>query len=298
MPNDLDRMFAALSADADAARLAPAATVRRRADRRLAMQSVAGVAAVAVLATGAITGTRFVLTARDGGTPNPPAQSAPAVVPPITEAPSNPPSDPPSTAPSSAESTPPANPSGAPARSIPRSVPDRAFLQPADWPGDLEGPTRQDTAESPEICGTSWGSDDRIGVRATASMLFRGENTPSDYVPDGTISHTVTVYRGDGAEQFLDELRKAVLDCAGHRSLGSVDAGDDSVLVRIAVPGYADDGSPVDGENVAYLGATRVGDSVAMVEVRGWESASSEQAESETFTRKAADRLEAWRDRP
>lgn len=62
MPNDdLTRAFAALSGDAGHARLAPAAAVRKRGDRRTLTRSLAGVAAAAVLVAGVLVGPRLVL---------------------------------------------------------------------------------------------------------------------------------------------------------------------------------------------------------------------------------------------
>lgn len=56
MANDVDDLFTALAADAGRARLAPAATIRRRADRGTLARSAAGALALVLLAGGVAAG--------------------------------------------------------------------------------------------------------------------------------------------------------------------------------------------------------------------------------------------------
>jgi hypothetical protein len=304
MSNDVERMFASLAEDAGRARLAPAADVRRRADRRLAVQSVAGVAAVAVLVTGVTVGARTVLADPDRSPvvpvesvapgPSAPAPGPSAITPPAKTSPSSPSSRPPSSRP----------PSSAPAPSIPDSIPARAFVQKADWDGDVvDGPTRT-AHEIPQLCGTKLPSDDLIGVRATAVLSFRAPGVPDEYTPNGTVHDTVTVYRGAGARDFLRDLRDAVRTCPvdtvegreyRYRSRGPVGQGDESLLIEESTAGYGDDGEPSGTTRYAYLAAVRTGDTVAFVEVDGWESASAERDDAVTFARAAGRRAGDWR---
>jgi hypothetical protein len=305
MPNDLESAFAALSDDAARARLAPAASLRRRSDRRVVTRSLAGVAAAAVLVAGVTVGARLVL-ADEALPPLPPAQStAPTVAP--SPAPSLSPSATPSSPPpSSPSSPPPSSPPETEEPSIPKSIPARAFLTRSD--ANVAQLYRSDSAHgSPDLCSAaSYPSDSKDGVRGTSNIVYRNPGDGEDYTPVGQVADTVVVYRGDGAEEFMDELRAAVRNCPEgkrdnltykYRSLGSVGAGDESVLIQGSTPARGDNGElESDGSTYKiYFAAVRVGDSVALVENTGYESISAERPVAESFARKAAQRLENWR---
>ncbi len=301
MPNDVERMFASLAEDAGRARLAPAADVRRRADRRLAWQSVAGVAAVAVLVTGVTVGARTVLADPDRAPVVPVESVAPVPSPPVPSPPPPGPSTPAASAKTSPSSRPPSSSS---APSIPDAIPSRAFVQEADWAGDvMTGPTRT-SHEPPELCGTRLPSDDLIGVRDSVVLTFRAPGLGEGYVANGIVRDTVTVYRGSGARNFLRDLRDAVRTCPvdtvegrefRYRSRGPVGAGDESLLIEKATAGYGDNGEPSGTTRYVYLAAVRAGDTVAFVEVDGWESVSAERDDAVTFARAAGRRVAAWR---
>ncbi len=306
MPNDVERLFASLTEDAGRARLVPAADVRRRADRRLMVQSVAGLAAVAILVTGVTVGARTVLADPDRSpvlpaesvspapatrTPSAPAPSAPAPAP-STPPPSRPaPDDPVQTS----ASAPPA---------VPDTVPARAFLQKADWDGSVvDGPTRV-PHDLPELCGDNLPGEDAVGVRGTSVLTFRAPGVPDGYTPNGTVHDTVTVYRRSGARDFLRQLREAVRACPvdtvggrefRYRARGPVGSGDESLLIEQTTAGYGDAGEPSGTTRYAYLAAVRTGDTVAFVEVEGWESVSAERDDAVTFARAAGRRAAQWR---
>jgi hypothetical protein len=113
----------------------------------------------------------------------------------------------------------------------------------------------------------------------------------------------VTVYRGTGAEDFLDELRKAVRDCPDggddvkYRSLGSFGSGDESLLIERSRPTTDLPGDPVPGADptLTYVAAARIGDTVAMVECTGYENWGSEKATALKLAKIAADRVAGWR---
>ncbi|MEU7906754.1 hypothetical protein [Actinoplanes sp. NPDC049118] len=301
MPNDLESAFAALSGDARRARLAPAAAVRRRADRRVLTRTLTSVAAAAVLVAGVSVGARLVL-ADDARPPLPPAQStAPTATPSPAPSPST--SSTPSSPPGGT-STPPSVESGTP--SIPASIPARAFLGRSD--ANVATLRRLDSpAGPPDLCpAADYPSDARAGVRDTVAILYRAPGDGPDHTPSGEVFDTVTVYRGDGAGDFMDEFRAAVRECPRgkresltftYRSLGSLGVGDESVLMQGSTPARGDDGEPSgDGSTYRiYLAAVRIGDSVALVENTGYESISAERTVAGDFARRAAERLEAWR---
>jgi hypothetical protein len=310
MPNDLERAFAALSDDTTRqARLAPAAAVRERADRQTLTRSLTGVALAAVLVAGVALGSRLVL-ADDALPPLPPAEStAPTVVPstaPPSAAPSAAPSSTPSGSPSTPSSPPPDPTSKPPDPAVPRSIPARGFLTRSD--ADVMTLTRLEDARSgPSLCGeASYPSTQLIGVHGSVRLVFRPEGQGEDFTASGSVTDTITVFRSGGAEDFMDEFRATARDCPQgefegvdytYRSLGSLGAGDESLLVRGATPARGDDGEPMDDGSQVYLyvAAVRVGDSVALVETSGFESVSAERADAERFTRKAAERLANWR---
>jgi hypothetical protein len=205
--------------------------------------------------------------------------------------------------PASASAGPASSPSG-PAAAVPASIPASAFLQAADAEkGEAPQPVDPPVGP-PSFCGATFASYRDIGIRRSSTMLWRHRSSPEGSVPSGTVTDTVTVYRGGGATQFMTDLRKAVAGCPAqkvggtthsYRSLGSVSAGDDSVLVEDATPAYAEDGSPLSGKHYRYWAAVRAGDSVTLVKNEGWEGASADRGESSAFARKAAKRLADWR---
>jgi hypothetical protein len=289
MSNDVERMFAALSDGAGRARFAPPAAVRRRADRRLAARSVATVAAAAILVVGVAVGGRFVLA--DGGrSPVTPAESA---------APSAPPSP---SAPGSSSAPPPPTTTSP---SIPSSIPNRAFLSAADVRGIIAPERRSGQEMLPKLCGADYASG-MIGVRSTRYVPYLRQGAKKDETFAGTVDQAVTVYKGNGAQAFLDEVRDAVRDCrrdthrgstCTHRLLAAQDVGDEALLIEVATPARGDSGElETDGSlRRDYCAVVRDGEAVTVLWVQGWESQSAEKADADAFTRRAAQRLADWR---
>jgi hypothetical protein len=313
MPNDLERAFAALSDDTTRqARLAPAAQVRKRADRQTLTRSVTGVAAAVVLVAGVLVGSRLALS-DNALPPLPPAESiAPTPAPPsVTPSPSL-----------SSPSSPPASEDGAggpgtvqtgtPA--IPGSVPTRAFLTRAETNAGSWQRLRGATPLTLCSAAAGFASEKKVGVRGTVEILVAagkipadlyedGKDPDTDYYPLAVVSDTVTVYRADGARVYLDEMRRMVKDCpkggngATYRSLGSLGLGDESVLIQGSTPARGDDGEPMnDGtRHYTYYAEVRIADTVVTVHYAGYESQSVERADAESLTRKAFQRARDWR---
>jgi hypothetical protein len=307
MSNELERAFAALSSDADRARLAPAPSVRRHGNRQTAARAVAGAAAVVVLVTGVTVGARMVLAGPGPQLPAPPApSSSPSVPPPVADRSSPPPP------PASDRSTPapPSSPSSAPPSSlpaspkIPSSIPARAFVQASDAPGEGAEPERQGAGDHdlPDFCGEDYTRGDDLGIRATQLMLYRSADAPPDSTPKSALFEDVLVFRGDGAEKFMDDLRDAVAGCPSEEpdrntSLGPVGAGDESLLIERSNPAMTDEGVPADDGALhkIYFAAVRKGDAVAFLCDTGWESGSADRADTTHLAERPGTRLANWR---
>ncbi len=202
--------------------------------------------------------------------------------------------------------TPPAVPSSpaTPAAAVPTSVPAAAFLRGSDVQDGGPPEMLDEAVGTPAFCGAAFASAADIGIRRSAQVLWRHRDDPEGSTPAGTVTETVTVYRGGGATRFLADLRAAVAGCRAqkigtishtYKTLGTVASGGDSVLVEDSTPAFAEDGTPVPGRRSAYWAAVRAGDSVALVKSEGWEDASADRTETAFFARKAGDRLAAWR---
>lgn len=299
MSNDLERAFASLTADADRAQLAPARAVRRRGDRQTLSRAVVGTAAVIVLVTGVTVGARMVLAGPDRDEPPPVPAASPTLASPspsVSPSAAAPPRSTPST--TSKSSPPPETPE------MPSSIPARAFLQASDAPGEGGTPERQGAGDHdlPEFCGNGYEQRGDLGIRATQLMYYRSADAPPDSTPKSAVFEDIMVFRGDGAEQFMDDLRAAVRDCPSEKSdknvsRGSLGAGDESLLIERNHPEMTDEGVPTgDGSlHRVYFSAVRVGDAVAVVSDTGWESGSADRADTEHLATRAATRLKNWR---
>lgn len=189
---------------------------------------------------------------------------------------------------------------------IPDSIPPSAFLQPADLPGKAKGtPERLDSADQPlpSFCDADYENADQIGVRATQALHFASADAPADSTPKAAVNQDIIVFRGDGAEAFMADLRAAVESCPSASDdrknylRGPIGAGDDSVLIEQTRPAYGEDGEPaLDGSlHRLFWAVVRVGDAISFVSNNGWEAASAEQADTVHLGERSAARLAAWR---
>ncbi|WP_127507417.1 hypothetical protein [Actinoplanes solisilvae] len=303
MPNEVERAFAALSSDADRGLLLSGPELRRQAGRRRSRAAVVTAGATAALAAAAIGGGFALAGGPDQRTVLPPAVSAspaPATTAPPTPTPSVTTKPPVSSAP---PSSPPPSSTGP---AIPKSIPGRALLTKDDV-GNSEFKRLDETREVPEFCAKAkFPSQKQVGAGASVFVVYRGPKTPAENVPDDTIYDTVTVYRGEGAQDYLAELRAAVDVCptgkigdleARFESLGSLGLGDESLLIERSYEARGGDGEPTgDGERTAtYIAAVRVNDAVTLVDSRGYENWGTERSAIESLARAATKRLQGWR---
>ncbi|MGK5681942.1 hypothetical protein [Actinoplanes sp. URMC 104] len=311
MSNEVERGFAALSSDADRGLLLSGPELRRQAGRRSGRRAGLAAAATAVLVVGAI-GAGWALARDDTGkTALAPAASvapseiaapstAPVSVPPTTVAPST--GSGPTGEPSSGPTTKPTTSGPA----VPKSVPARALLTAGDGISDF---IRLDEPEKlREFCSkATFPSREQIGVEAGVRFFYRGPDSEPGSIPDDTIFNTVSVFRGDGARDYLGELRRAVEKCPSGKAdngleyefdvLGSLGVGDESVLIERSYQATDGAGEPMNNgaKTSVYVVAVRVNDAVTVVDSRGYENISSDRSSVEALARTAAKHLEQWR---
>jgi hypothetical protein len=283
-----------------------------RINRRTTARIAAGVAGFAVLTAAVTLGARNGLAGSEASAP--PAAGSAAAAAGLGDAPVPSAVKAPGSAKAPAFEAAPAPPP-APAKAkvpvvakdrIPSSIPARAFLQASDAPGRGSTPERRDNGDLPEFCGLSYQQTGRLGIRATQFMYLTEKNPPPDSTPKGTVFEDVMVFRGSGADRFMDDLRAVVRSCPtetrGTTTVtnvlrGGLGAGDESILIERNQPAFGGDGEPTgDGRlHYRYWAAVRVGDSVAFVANSGWETASAERGDTVHLGRRAGYRLDAWR---
>jgi hypothetical protein len=207
----------------------------------------------------------------------------------------NPSTGPVATVDTSPTATPAADPTTPPVPAF-GPIPDHAFVTPPTNPSSQKP---EESGDYPAFCGKRYASDSAIGVRRTRTIAFHSPEAPEGYVPSGTVNHTITVYRSGGAARALAELRAAVTACPTetdgattytHAVVSAPKRGDGSVLVKVTgassqIPiGYS-----------AYVSVVRLGDVVSVLFAVGWEGATVERAQIDSFTQQAVRRITAWR---
>ncbi|MEV6631985.1 hypothetical protein AB0M54_14655 [Actinoplanes sp. NPDC051470] len=285
-----------------------------RINRRTTARIAAGVAGFAVLTAAVTLGARNVRAGSEASPP-PAAGSAAAAaglgdapVPSAVKAPGSVPAVEAAAAPAAVNAPAPVKVK-APAQTkdrIPSSIPARAFLRASDAPGRGSTPERRDGGELPDFCGLSYEQTGRLGIRATQFMYITEKNPPPNSTPKGTVLEDIMVFRGDGADRFLDDLRAAVRSCPTETRgtvtvtnvlRGGLGVGDESILIERNQPAFGGDGEPTgDGTlHRRFWAAVRVGDSVAFVANSGWETASADRGDTAYLGSRAGFRLDAWR---
>jgi hypothetical protein len=292
MSDEIERMFAALSDDADHVPRVSAPELRTRTNRQGAVRTTATLAVVAVAVAGTAVGGRWLLAGRHEPLPPAPATSVAA-----SAHPSAAPSTVASAAPTDGPSAPsapsaPASAAQPSAPAIPKSIPARAFLTAKDL-GTEEGPETTTELMLPPLCPGGLPSDAQIGVRRTVRGMF--------VAPDkinGVVHHTVTVYQGDGARKFLTELKAKVKACPKHGDhtfelAEPAQEVDDAFQFRSTRKSSVAEemGGPTTGEVSVF----RVGDAVAIVTMNGWEDASIRTTDVLRLNTAARRNLDAWR---
>ncbi|MBL7258391.1 hypothetical protein [Paractinoplanes lichenicola] len=305
MPNtEVDDAFAALSSDAERGLLLSGPELRRQAGKRHNRGLAVTLSAVAVIAVAASGAGWSLANSSNRETALPPAEnSSPSFSPPPQPSSSAPPSSSPSLSEPPSSAPPPASaPPTAEGPPLPKSIPAKALLTKADSRSDNFA--RLDEARGvPEFCSKAkFPSRDQKGVSASVQLGYRKAGTPAEYIPDDLIYDTVTVFRGQGAQDYLGDLRRAVQACPSTKdaefdSLGSLGLGDESLMIKRSFTATDGEGNPVDNgsKTVTFIAAVRIDDAVTLVESVGYENLGSEQAEIEKVAKVAAGRLDDWR---
>ncbi|MBB5870877.1 hypothetical protein F4553_004256 [Allocatelliglobosispora scoriae] len=240
-----------------------------------------------VLLVGGAIATALLLGACDGGTPTAaPTPSSSAVLP--------------SAAASSAPSAVPSKP----ARTV--KITASAYLQVADT--YVSGPrdTATDEAMLPTLCNKSFASKGKITERQSRHIVYVAVDPKGgDFVPDGGLTQTITLYQPGGAEQFLSELRAIIGSCprgkANNRPTryaiaSGAKAGDDSFVFSMTAAWHSDpsnDDSPMVDET-RLISVVRIGDVVTVLWERGWEGGSSDARQVDVLTGRAVARINTW----
>jgi hypothetical protein len=298
---DFERMYASLAQEADTTPLPGPDAARRRADRRARIRVALAATAVAVLAGGAVFGGQVIFKADHAPVP-PTTTQSPQTPPPSAPATASPSASPPPS--SQPPKTPSRTPSSTP-RQLPSTIPASAFLQVADVNGD-EKPYDQPSDDMlPPLCGARYGSDDLIQVRRSMHVTYWKQRAQAQ-VPDGTFAQTITAYRADGADRFMQQLRSAVTACPSqkldgityrNRLLSASAYGDESILVERRYPTPDYDDTPTGTDDVRLVSVVRIGSVVMVLHEQGWEAGwSADRAVVDGFTRIAVTRLRSWLD--
>ncbi|MFD6678154.1 hypothetical protein [Micromonospora parva] len=306
MSRELSELYRSLAADADARELGLPDVLRHQADRRARFRAAGSTLAVALVVVGAVIGTQVVTrpptsVPLPAGTPTPLVSASPSV--PV--APSSPPVSPTTPGRSPGTSTAPGGTGTQPPRT-PTSVPDRAFYAVPSANQTGIAPQFRDEAVLPDLCGADIGSGSVVH-RRTRLLIYKLPQTPKGYVPDGTYTHSITIYRAGRADDALDELRQAVRDCPEQRLPGGDAAarsrqrllpdsgfGDGSVLFEMRSAGQDVNGDPTGVQAVRLVRAIRVGDVVTILWEQGWENTSSQRAQVDADSRRAVAAIRKW----
>ncbi|HEU4421654.1 MAG TPA: hypothetical protein VFR67_03825 [Pilimelia sp.] len=293
---EIERMYASLAQEVDTVMLAAPDVLRRRGDRRTRLRIAATAAAVAALVGGVAVGGQWVVKA-DGAPLPPPSSGTGTPVPsPTTSASVTPPSPVPT---ATGATVPPAVP-----KPPPKVIPASAFLQVGDLNGDVPPESRPSDNMLLTLCDAKYASDASIQARKTMHLTYWARRAEVGTVPDGTFDQTITTYRSDGAQRFMQELRSAVTVCpteprgnvtARNRVLPDSTRGDESFLIEQRYPMRDAEGKPVGGDEVRLVSVVRVGAVVMVLYEQGWEAGwTADRQVVDTFTTKAMSRLQTW----
>ncbi|MET7373622.1 hypothetical protein [Micromonospora arida] len=304
MSRELSELYRSLAADADARDPGLPDVLRHQADRRARFRAAGGTLAAGLVVVGVVIGAQVVTpppasVPAPAGTPTPSASPSPSAT---GGSPS--PSVPPTTPGRSPGTTSPGATGTQPART-PTSIPDRAFfaLAPTNQVGIA--PEFRDEAVLPNLCGADIGGE-AVVHRRTRLLIYKLPQTPKGYVPDGSYTHSITIYRAGRADEVLKELRQAVRDCPEQKWPGDSEVrdrqrllpdsgfGDESVLFEMRSAGQDVNGDPTGADVVRLVRAIRVGDVVTILWEHGWEGTSSQRAQVDADGRRAVAAIRRW----
>jgi hypothetical protein len=182
-------------------------------------------------------------------------------------------------------------------------IPDAAFFKPpANRTHEAPAKPENGRGEMPKLCGARRPSDAQIGKQRNRHIVFHGVNVPDGYIPDGTVSQTISVYRPGGAVAAMAELRAAVAACPSeklsaettvtYKILPPYALGDDALLVEQT---WSTTSPEFPSTPKSLLAAVRIGDAVTTLWVTGWEGIDADPAVAGDYSRLAAQALQNWR---
>jgi hypothetical protein len=188
------------------------------------------------------------------------------------------------------------------------AIPDRAFFTPpANRTHDAPPKPAAGPVTIPKPCGASHPSDAQIGRQRGRHLTYWGVNTPADYIPDGTVDQTITVYRPGGAEAAMAEFRAAVQSCPTQKlssgatqtwQMSPLDRGDDAILIETTwkrSPNASSD-PPVPPPSLKFYAAVvRIGDVVTVLYATGWEDIDADLAVTRDYAKRAEVAIRQWR---
>jgi hypothetical protein len=175
-------------------------------------------------------------------------------------------------------------------------IPDLAFVVAPNNPSNMKP---AESGDYPAFCGRRYNTDSVIGVRRARTIYYYSPEADEGYIPNGTVSQTITVYRRGYGARALSELRSAVTACPTesegpntytHEIVTAPTQADGSLLVKVA---GTNPQIPIGFD--AYVSVVRFGDVVSVLYAVGWEGASVERAEIDSFTEQSVRRIRAWR---
>ncbi|MBG6069791.1 hypothetical protein [Micromonospora ureilytica] len=307
MSRELSELYRSLAADADARDLGLPDVLRHQADRRARFRAAGSTLAVGLVVVGVVIGAQVI-------TPPPASVPAPAGTPTPSASPS-----PSATGGSPSPSVSPTTPDRSPGTAVtvpggtgtqqprtPTRIPDRAFfaLAPANQIGIA--PEFRDVAALPGLCGADIPSEAAVHRRTRLLTYKLPQNPGEGYVPDGTYTHSIAIYRAGRADDVLKELRQAVRDCPDQKRPGDSSVrsrqrllpdsgfGDESVLFEMRSAGQDVNGDPTGVEDVRLVRAIRIGDVVTILWEQGWENTSSQRAQVDADSRRAVAAIRSW----
>lgn len=288
--NDIETAFARLRGEAERRNLPVAEQIRRNSDRRARRTAVGALAAV-VLGTVAAVGV-LPLVHRQAAAP-----AGPAVTPASSPSPS--PSPSPSVAPEP-------SPGSDCLDRYPAQIPAGVFLTEVTAdnticyapPSPAAGEPRPQPV-LPTICARpSHASDALIADRRGVNVMFSYEDSTTPRV----YAHTVTKYRGTGAQSYLAELRQAAQRCGGYLDGGvkyeyaivsAARLGDDSIRLRLRRTFQQAEPDLVPRSATFFISVVRKDSYVSVVFDQGWEGRPSRSTAIFDVMRQAAGRLPA-----
>jgi hypothetical protein len=291
MMRELENGWAQLASEVDGTGLAPAATLRRAADKRARRRIAVVTSAVAV----ALVATGVGAFGRPG--PPPPGPITPPS-PTATQAPT------PSPTPSAAAppTTPPASPKGS-APPVVTSVPDRAFLvMPQDMRRDMRVESVPPGQQVPALCDNPLGADPTMTVREARKTWYGDPADPIVTTIRGSVAQTISVYEPGGAAAAMRRLRSE-LDSCRSRS----DANADVTFTTQGPPSHGDEGVylvetfQTTKENyrpprwAEHVTVVRVGEVITVLRVTVFEGGFPDRADVDLFVRLAVDAIDDWR---